>query len=107
MTWDKIKNFVFGGGAAIVLVMVLAWMDYRAASTAADAWTTEAVQLKLNAMIDAKLAGLDVPSDASIVEISGRQDTTDANVANNTTNITLTQSQLQQVANILMQPPGE
>lgn len=107
MTWDRIKNFVFGGGAAIVLVCLLWYINITAAGSAADAWKTEAVQLKLNAMIDTKLAALDVPSDAAIAELNGRQDTTDANVSNNTTNITLTQEQLQAVANILMQPPGE
>lgn len=29
MKWDKVKNFVFGGGAAVVFVLLMGFIDWR------------------------------------------------------------------------------
>ena len=30
MKWEKIKNFVIGGGAAFIMVLLLGFLDWRA-----------------------------------------------------------------------------
>ena len=105
MTWDKIKNFVFGGGAVVVLAVLVWYINITAAGSAAEAWKTEEVQLKLNAMIDEKLAALEVPSEATLTAQGGRIDINAAAIAENDQDIEQTTRRLEAVAEILMRPP--
>lgn len=101
----ELKNWLLGGGAAVLVVALVWYINITATGSAETAWKTEAVQLKLNAMIDEKLATLDVPTDTALAEQGGRIDINAAGISENDQDIALTQTQLQAVANILMRPP--
>ena len=83
MTWEKIKNFVLGGGAAVVLIALFAFADWRAQVYATNAWKDDNVRLKLNEMIDNKLAAQDLATDSKIVSMDAERATNKAATVRN------------------------
>lgn len=52
MSWDKAKNWVFGGGGAVAFVLFMGFVDWR-----------------VGVKVDAALAAMDLGTDAKIVEM--------------------------------------
>ncbi len=90
MNWNKIKNFVIGGGLVLVWAVTLGFLDWRA-----QVYANKAV------------ATFDIGTDQKIVDMDDERQENTLNIGHNKENIGLTQQQLRDVANILMQPPGE
>ena len=95
MTWEKLKNFVIGGGFLVIGGMLLAYMEWR---------------VLVN--VDEALANLDIQTDTNIVSMKDdiQANTTtnnvqDIKITNNEESNDRTQRQLEAVAEILMQPP--
>lgn len=85
MTWEKLKNFVIGGGFLVLGGILLAYLDWRIAVG-----------------VDEALAGLDIKSDAKIVSMDQDIQTNASNIEHNKENNDRTQRQLEEVARILM-----
>jgi hypothetical protein len=89
--------FIFGGVAAIVKVLgnsyVIEVADSNLKGDAAKQYITELIQHELEKA-------------SAIAALNGRLETHDAKIESNADDIQLTQSQLQDVARILMQPPN-
>lgn len=95
MTWEKLKNFVIGGGFLVIGGMLLAYLEWRVAVNVSEA-----------------LASLDIQTDTNIVTMKGdiqanaaTNDVQDIKIANNEESNDRTQRQLEAVAEILMQSP--
>lgn len=95
MNWEKLKNFVIGGGFLVIGGMLLAYLEWR-----------------VSVNIDEALASLDIQTDSNIVSMKSDIHTNTLDIQVNTTDIghnreynERTQRQLEEVARILMQPP--
>lgn len=84
----SIKNWIFGGGGAVAIVILFAFIDWR-----------------IDVKVAEQLSKQDLGTDAKIVSM-------DDNIASNSARVSaveasgaLTQRQLEQVAQILMQKP--
>lgn len=93
--WEKVKNFVIGGGFLVIGGLLLAYMEWR-----------------VSVNVDKALANLDIQTDTNIVNMKDDIHTNASNIQLNTTDINhnrefneRTQRQLEEVARILMQPP--
>jgi len=84
------QNFIFGGGAAVVMLLLLGFVDWR-----------------VGVKVDAALAELDIGTDQKIVDMDADRLTNTHGIAENKEDITSTDQRLRDVANILMQPPGD
>lgn len=92
MTWDKIKNFVIGGGLVLVWAITLGFLDWRASVHADTAVAAKIAQISTN---------------TTIVEMDKTIDANTLNITNNASDIEFTQEQLRDIAQILMQPPAD
>ena len=88
MSWDKVKNWVFGGGGAVAFVLLMGFIDWR-----------------VGVKVDEALASQDIGTDAKIISMDDEIDANAAGVQANKDRGELTQRQLEQVAEILMRPP--
>ncbi len=88
MNWDKAKNFVIGGGLALVWVVTLAFLDWRASVYVAEG-----------------LADMDLGTDAKIVSMDVEIDANGAAAAANTTRIDGNERRVEQAFAVLMGRP--
>jgi hypothetical protein len=102
MKWDKIKNFVFGGGAAVVFALVLGWLDWRAEVHATEAYKSDAGQLAINAMIDTKIAAMNIGSDQKIIDMDSDRATNTHDIETNTENIVINRDDVRRAFQVLM-----
>lgn len=89
MTWDKVKNFVIGGGLVLAWAVTLGFLDWRA-----SVYVTE------------KIAALDLGTDSKIIAMDTATATNTSGVAENKEDIEATDQRLRDVAMVLMRPPG-
>lgn len=124
MKWEKVKNFVIGGGLVLVWGITLGFLEWRSSVNSSEYLSSEAGklainhmvndylssepgQLVINAMIDDKLSAQDLATDSNIVSMNTDIAANAAVSAGNKEDISLTQQQLIDIANILMRPPGD
>ena len=89
MNWDKAKNFVLGGGAAVLLVALMGFIDWR-----------------IGVKLDAALKAQDLGTDTKIISMDTNIATNKSGVAENKEDGEETRQQLRDVAAVLMRPPG-
>ncbi len=87
-TWEKVKGFVFGGGAAVVFIMFLGFVDWR-----------------IGVKVDDALASLDIGTDAKIISMDTEIDTAQATANANTTRIDGNERRVEQAFAALMGRP--
>ena len=110
MKWDKVKNFVIGGGLILVWGITLGFLDWRAQVHASDILATNKSKLQINAMIDTKLKAVDLGTDSKIVSMDTNIATNTSGVAENKEDGEFRSQQLRDVANVLFrrnQPPED
>ena len=105
--WDKIKNFVFGGGLLLAWAITLGFLDWRAEHHAREYLKTDDGIRLINEMIDGALSSQDLATDSKIVDMDSNIQANAATGAENKEDIEFVQQQLIDIANILMRPPGE
>lgn len=92
--------FVIGATTGLVSLVVSQYVSGIAMTTL----KSDAAKLYIQTVVTDQLTENGVPSDAVIAEIGGKVDLNAAGVTGNHDDIVLTQTQLQDVARILMQP---
>lgn len=85
MKWDKVKNFILGGGAAVLVVILFGYLEWRIAVNVADALTAQ-----------------DIGTDAKIIAMDKATASNTAGVAWNKESISEEKRRLERVAAILM-----
>jgi hypothetical protein len=94
--------FIMGGTTAVASLVAGNYVAGIARATVRN----DASQLYIQDLIAAELARANVPSDATVEKIHGHLATHDSEIEGLGTQQALTAQQLQDVARILMQPPG-
>lgn len=93
MNWEKSKNFIIGGGAAVLMVVFLFAMDWRVQ-------VHVAAQFKSVAAEDPGIS-----TNAKIIAMDTERQANTLGVANNKEDISDTDERLAAVAAILMRAP--
>lgn len=106
MTWDKIKNFVLGGGLVLVYAITLGFLDWRAEVYAEKAYKSEAAKLSINVMIDAKIAAMNIGSDQKIIDMDTVTATNTHDIESNTENIVINRDDVRRAFQVLMGDDG-
>ncbi len=102
MKWEKIKNFVIGGGAAFIMVLLLGFLDWRAQVHASTLLESEQSKLAINALIDAKISSIDFATDEKIVDMDSDRQANTHNIETNTENITINRDDVRRAFCVLM-----
>ncbi len=88
MTWEKVKNWVFGGSGAVAFLLLMGFIDWRVGVKVADA-----------------LAAQDLGTDTKIVEMDKATAANTSGVAENKEDITGLESRVQLAFKVLMGQP--
>ena len=88
MSWEKVKNWVFGGAGAVALVIFYQFMQWQ-----------------VSVEVSKQLSAQDLATDSKIVSMDDNIQANGLGVTANKERGETTQRQLEQVAKILMQPP--
>ncbi len=102
--WDKIKD---NWGQILALVAALgiiggAYLEWRLAVNFTTNLNSEAAALKINELIDARIAGIDIATDQKVVSMDTNIATNTSDIAHNEEEINENEQKLRDVANILM-----
>ena len=90
MSWDKVKNWVFGGGGAVAFVLMMGFIDWRVGVKVTEA-----------------LSAMDIGTDSNIIAMDTIAAANTSGVAENKEDNEFTAQQLRDVARVLMKPPSE
>ena len=90
MNWDKVKNWVFGGGGAVVFLLLMGFVDWR-----------------VGVKVDAALSALSIGTDPKIVSMDTSIADNTRTGAENAEDISEEKQKLRDVANILMSDGNE
>lgn len=88
MTWDGVKNWVFGGAGAVALIIFYQFMQWQ-----------------VSVEVSRQLAAQDLGTDSKIVDMDKNIATNKATGEGNKEDNAITRRQLEQIAQILMKPP--
>jgi len=109
-TWNKIKEHwpQITALAAILLVLGGAYLEWRLSVNFASNLKSEEAALKINELIDLKLADVDLATDSKVIDMDSNIATNTAGVARNKEEIDDAETMLHDVAKILMgDKPGD
>ena len=85
MKWDKIKNFVLGGGLVLVWAVTLGFLDWRAQVYARE-----------------EVAKLDIGTDQKIIDMDSDRLTNTHDIETNTENIVINRDDVRRAFLVLM-----
>ena len=85
MSWEKVKNFVFGGAGAVGFVLLMGFIDWR-----------------VGVKVDAALAAQDLGTDAKIVEMDKATALNTAGVKDNREDIEDNERRVEQAFAVLL-----
>ncbi len=102
--WEKIKDnwgqiTVFGG---ILLVISGSYLEWRLTVNFTTNLKSEAAALKINELIDMRIADIDIATDQKVVSMDTNITTNTVDIGHNKEEITENEQKLRDVANILM-----
>jgi hypothetical protein len=85
MSWEKVKNWVFGGGGAIAFILLMGFVDWRVGVKVSEA-----------------LSAQDLGTDSKIISMDSNIATNTNDIADNKEDILEEKRRLEKVAEILM-----
>ena len=89
MNWEKVKGFVLGGGALMVFGLLMGFVNWR-----------------IGVLVDEAIAAQDLGTDTKIISMDTNIATNEFGIAENKEDNEATEQRLQDVAAVLMRPPG-
>ncbi len=102
--WERIKNSWPQITALVIVLLAVggSYLEWRLAVNFKTNLNSDAAALKINSLIDARIAGIDIATDQKVVTMDTNIATNTAGVARNKEEVDDVERTLEKVADILM-----